>query len=1149
MSDRPPDVTLLDLKEAKQFEMNCEMDFDTDNNFSDSQMMNFRNREDREEAEPCALYNIQDSADTIISVQLLEFKTSVVEVVEELRIRRDAEIRFEEQINRLVVEKQELEWQKGKYQLNADLKEKEINGLKEELKSLQEQKLQLQTQAKDNHLIQLSEVEKRYAAITRQCGMIRQAHEKLEQNVEEATRLNKKLMVVNKNQQACIRNLKQDIEKLNRKLISSKVSSVCKLGEESNNRTEKEQQLQQLQHKHQMEVLNSLQHTQQLLQRQTAVVSRVEAELNALQEKYQVLERDNTLLREKTKEKEDRFLHLTEEHDKFKTNWRKEEETLHEKILVANNEFKLIKEAYDHLREQNSLLETCRVQQAEQIQQLESTLKTEHCKAGEDLNKENSRISFAITSELHTQEEKTCQGKADHTEKVEKKNNKTEDTTSTAFVKEISPDKCTDVSLKEPEKTVNDELPKTDYCVVINVQTADVYAFGSKDTEGAENTCFKVDIASPTRKPQGSPDTLAEVPVKGKMLSDSVDALGVSSADTGQQTDSSKHKSGMGESHIVYNMFDKTFTTTIECCKSDFISELSNPEDKPVSSIECNTVNEELKNSKQEQTECSPESMSQTTARSDKDKQKCSLKELNCCHIVDEGTEMVCHLIQTNQQNPEGMCSVSAVLPASSIPSTADSEEQRGFTNSGNNMCNADKGDGASSRTFPHNRFLKEKNNYTDTQSKCRLTVPHNISQNSNLTANTETINLSEENTPYLNQYIIKEDAPETKHNSPDNTALVLSNTVPKTSAPNTSYQNNLIVKEDTTVIEHVSSSNTSVALSNKQDIEMIHTSENCDTSIAKAVMHHSREDNEVEYSKHIEENNPFASVNKGDKVEALKHGSSSNKDKCNNGSPNECREEKTIKPAFTVSASHVSINKNVRSAFDLGPLRKKDVHRPVSWKYTDFPYAPKANQERIDTNRSSTPLIPHFLKRKQDSSDSQDLPSSSTLSKPLLDDNVRKHYRTDSPAIKIVPDMLNTSSASVHLCHKRDPTEEWNAIAQTFCEFSSTEHESSHLAKLPIPYTAVPSQAVSSSKTGSVANHLHDPVLIAHNKHETSISASGFENNSPDADEWDYQQISINDQVSEIEKFLCLERLRRTRKRKVDGSINELEKNATSEL
>ncbi|XP_058857769.1 uncharacterized protein LOC131696723 [Acipenser ruthenus] len=638
------------------------------------------------------------------------------------------------------------------------------------------------------------------------------------------------------------------------------------------------------------------------------------------------------------------------------------------------------------------------------------------------------------------------------------------------------------------------------------------------------------------------------------MLSDSVDALGVSGADIGQQTDSSKHKSGMGESHIVYNMFDKTFTTTIECCKSDFISELSNPEDKPVSSIEYNTVNEELKDSKQEQSECSPESVSQTTARSDKDKQKCSLKELNCCHIVDEGTEMVCKLKQTNQQNPEEMCSASAVLPVSNIPSTADSEEQRGFTNNGNNMCNADKRDGASSCTFPHNRFLKENNNYTDTQSKCQLTVPHNISQNSNLTANTETINLSEENAPYLNQYIIKEDAPETKHNSPDNTAVVLSNTVPETSVPetsvpNTSYQNNLIVKEDTTVIENVSSSNTGVALSNKQDIKMIHTSENCDISIAKAVMHNSLEDNEVEYSKHIEENNPFASVSKGDKDEALKHGNSSSEDKCNNGSPNECCKEETVKPAFIVSPSHVSINKKVRSAFDLGLLRKKDVHRPLSWKYTDFHYAPKANQERIATNRASTPLIPHFLKRKQDSTDCQDLPSSSALSKPLLDDNVRKHYKTDSPTIKRVPDMLNTSSTGVHLCHKRDPREEWKAVAQAFCEFSSTEHESPHFAKLQIPYTSVPSQAVSSSKTDSVADHLHDPVLIAHNKHETSISASGFENSSPETDEWDYQQISINDQVSKIEKFLSLEKLRRTRKRKVDGSINELEKNAISEL
>uniref|UniRef100_A0A8B9KQJ4 Uncharacterized protein n=1 Tax=Astyanax mexicanus TaxID=7994 RepID=A0A8B9KQJ4_ASTMX len=74
---------------------------------------------------------------------------------------QDAEIRYEAQICKLVLEKQELEWQKeslqrqvdrmtnehseslatvkkqGKHQLSAELKDKEITSLKEELKLLQ----------------------------------------------------------------------------------------------------------------------------------------------------------------------------------------------------------------------------------------------------------------------------------------------------------------------------------------------------------------------------------------------------------------------------------------------------------------------------------------------------------------------------------------------------------------------------------------------------------------------------------------------------------------------------------------------------------------------------------------------------------------------------------------------------------------------------------------------------------------------------------------------------------------------------------------------------------------------------------------------------------------------------------------------------
>uniref|UniRef100_A0A8B9VGM1 Coiled-coil domain containing 73 n=1 Tax=Anas zonorhyncha TaxID=75864 RepID=A0A8B9VGM1_9AVES len=105
--------------------------------------------------------NLQSPSETLISIRLLDFKTSLLEAIEELRIRRETEINYEDQISKIVVEKQELEWQKetlqhqtdilqqqnkeamaafkkqGKYQLAVETKEKEIDGLKETLKTLQ----------------------------------------------------------------------------------------------------------------------------------------------------------------------------------------------------------------------------------------------------------------------------------------------------------------------------------------------------------------------------------------------------------------------------------------------------------------------------------------------------------------------------------------------------------------------------------------------------------------------------------------------------------------------------------------------------------------------------------------------------------------------------------------------------------------------------------------------------------------------------------------------------------------------------------------------------------------------------------------------------------------------------------------------------
>ncbi|XP_046706553.1 putative protein tag-278 isoform X6 [Silurus meridionalis] len=300
--------------------------------------------------------DVPESDIGIISVQLLEFKTSLLEAVEELHIYRDAETRHEAQICKLVLEKQELEWQKeslqnqinkmtnehseslaavkkqfqaqirvvegekGKHQLCAELKDKEITSLKEELKLLQlfkyslekklselEQKVQLQTQVKDSHLNQLGEVEKRFRMVSKQFAVVRQGHEKLEQNVEEGMRINKKLVSINKKQESKIAVLKKEAERLNSELVKCKVVSVSRSGEEGCSYLLKDQQLQELQQRltveielnkrlqnemaaeraEKQELMNSLQHAQWLLQTQTQAVSRLEQQLLIHTEEYQ----------------------------------------------------------------------------------------------------------------------------------------------------------------------------------------------------------------------------------------------------------------------------------------------------------------------------------------------------------------------------------------------------------------------------------------------------------------------------------------------------------------------------------------------------------------------------------------------------------------------------------------------------------------------------------------------------------------------------------------------------------------------------------------------------------------------------------------------------------------------------------------------
>ncbi|CAL8296324.1 unnamed protein product [Boreogadus saida] len=363
------------------------------------------------------------------SLQVLEFKTCLLEAVEELQIRRDAEIRFGQQINKLVLEKQELEWQKeaiqhqletmmqqhtealanfkkqfqgkmklieeekGIHQLHTQSKDNAINGLKEELKALQlssysfekksselEQKLALQSRSKDSHLSQLREVENRFGVLSRLCAAVKQAHSRLERDVDEAMRMNKKLTSINEKHESTINSFMQELEDTNGKLIKAQVSSMFDPG--SGLLTAKEQRADRLQQRLLMEternrklkeenateradkqeLMRSLQVAQQLLQCQTSALTRLETELHLLTEQHQALKRDHEATRaqgdEVTRAQGDAAEHraaaLTEDHATSRTLWEKERAALLESLEREQRDHGSMRATYDRLYREQS---------------------------------------------------------------------------------------------------------------------------------------------------------------------------------------------------------------------------------------------------------------------------------------------------------------------------------------------------------------------------------------------------------------------------------------------------------------------------------------------------------------------------------------------------------------------------------------------------------------------------------------------------------------------------------------------------------------------------------------------------------------------------------------------------------------------------
>ncbi|XP_031227089.1 coiled-coil domain-containing protein 73 isoform X2 [Mastomys coucha] len=387
-------------------------------------------------------FTLQSSSETMVSIQLLDFRTSLLEALEELRMRREAETQYEEHIAKIIMETQELKWQKetlqnqkealikehkeamgvfknqlqvkvyaleeekGKYKLAAEIKEKEIDGLKETLKTLQvsqyslqkkvsemEQKAHLHHLAKEDYHKQLNEIEKYYATITNQFGLVRESHVKLEQSVQEAIQLNKRLSTLNEKQESEIHSLKKELKKAASELIKSKVTYQHKMEEEGIDLIIKEQKYEELQERLNMDIIISFQHMQQLLQQETQANTEINAELKMLRENNQTLERDNELQREKVKENEEKFLNLEKEHERALGTWKKHVEELTGEMNGIKSELSSLKESHVKLQEHYNKL--CEQKNNEDCKKFQNV---------PELNNENSdELSSRISENTITQ--------------------------------------------------------------------------------------------------------------------------------------------------------------------------------------------------------------------------------------------------------------------------------------------------------------------------------------------------------------------------------------------------------------------------------------------------------------------------------------------------------------------------------------------------------------------------------------------------------------------------------------------------------------------------------------------------------------------------------------------------------------------------
>ncbi|NXI70836.1 CCD73 protein, partial [Anseranas semipalmata] len=1069
---------------------------------------------------------LQSPSETLLSIRLLDFKTSLLEAVEELRIRRETEINYEDQISKIVVEKQELEWQKetlqhqtdtlhqqnkdttaafkkqlqarlfameeekGKYQLAVETKEKEIDGLKETLKALQiskytlqkklnemDQKLQMHLTAREEHHKKLNEVERCYATIVCQFGIVKGVHGQLEHSVQEAIQLNKKLTSVNKKQETEISNLKEELKKVTTDLIRSKVTSQCRVGEENINLAAKEKQFQELQHKIRMEaaiskkvkeenaqikeekleILSSLQCVQELLQRITQTNARMESELNALKEEYQTLERDNELQRQKAKENEEKFLNLQNEHEKALRTWEKNEENMRREMLTIKNELNSLKGVQGHLEDYHPPQGN---QHSEQVENLQVSVSNSCNSEIQTIQNENECMQSTLRKDsiFGPEDEIEVQNTMDYSLSTEELQIEQKNTLTITDLQVLENSFKDEINVASPyEEKQREASPRNTLCtdtdLITQGRTSEIHVTECKEAENLGTTnrmLLEENNANVEQELQDSTDLVAACHTETKeVFLDSTDTVVVYEKNASQETNSSKQELCNTTHESICTEVDKK-SNTIEHNDNVFMAEASKKESEAVICIEKNVVCERSTDNQQAK-ELNLGVLPYAKENSQTEYQKCSL--LDSDNYVDNRL----HRTEKSLLNVSG-------LHRDKFPfkQTHVDVEDRNYNDKARNMNRngALRGIG-----FPATDTQNLPAVYCDNASADDAAKEHG----SNMPL-TGTSNLCPEK---IDKGINVDDM-HGKQPEQDSTEQ-----------PGGDANTHTLNDE-------------AVSTGKADDLEItVYKVPTDGISTDKLILCEKLDDIQIQFIK----NGHSLEINDNSINNTLLK---EKKDLLHSTVPGRKFAEGHLKESCSLPmrTSGNLVNVSGRSCFDLSTSDKKAEKTPVYFNFLDLSSCSRVNQMRSQAMWTSASKEPSVLKEKLPCLvENRKLISKAPCQN--LSENVAK--RETGLGSNRAADTLNTSS--IHRGPQGDPSEEWNAIAKTFYDSSfPTEHV----------------------KEGFTA-------LYEQKSSHMTVTPARSERMLGDEDRCSIHNSTIQNQIEEIEKFLNLEKLCSSRKRKCE--------------